>query len=142
MVQALHSPIIIPYIRTPYHTWKGPKGVRINQRGQMGRGQEVREVIEETVRNCWHSYTPRCCLPLYSMGFPFLKNLMVGYPLTPYSCPKSFSSVASTFPSLISEPSSRRAPAAFAYSGASALQWPHQGASRGRAGNGILGMSL
>ncbi len=37
--------------------------------------------------------------------------------------------VASTFPSFIGEPSSWSSAAAFAYSGASDLQWPHQGAS-------------
>ena len=68
-------------------------------------------------------------LPPYSIGFPFLKNLIVGYPLTSNCWASSLSSVASTLPSLISDSSSARVVAAVAYCGASALQCPHQGAS-------------
>lgn len=70
--------------------------------------------------------------PEYSLGDPFsppLKNLMVGYPRTPYSWASSVSSVASTLPSRMFEPSAFSMPAALAYSGARALQWPHHGAS-------------
>lgn len=72
---------------------------------------------------------------MYSLGAalsPFLKNLMVGYPRTPNCCASSDSSVASTLASRISEPSAFSFAAAFAYSGASALQCPHHGASAGR----------
>ena len=54
---------------------------------------------------------------------------MVGYPRTPYFSPSFVSTVASTFASRISESSSFSVAAAFAHSGASALQWPHHGAS-------------
>ena len=60
---------------------------------------------------------------------PFLKNLTVGQPLTSYFSESSVSSVASTLAKIISEDWDLRAVAAFMYSGAKALQWPHQGAS-------------
>lgn len=76
-------------------------------------------------------------LPEYSLGdslSPPLKNLMVGYPRTPYSWASSVSSVASTLPRRTSDPSAFSMPAALAYSGARALQWPHHGASVGATG--------
>merc|ERR1719468_1033327 len=66
--------------------------------------------------------------PPYSMGLPFLKNLRVGYPRTSNFSANFGSSVASTLPSLTAESFSARRPAALAYSGARALQWPHHGA--------------
>lgn len=75
--------------------------------------------------------------PEYSLGdslSPPLKNLMVGYPRTPYSWASSVSSVASTLPRRTSDPSAFSMPAALAYSGARALQWPHHGASAGATG--------
>lgn len=69
------------------------------------------------------------CLPPYSIGTPFLKNFSVGYPLTEYSSASSASSVASTLANLMLDFWFSKLLAAFAYSGAKALQCPHQGAS-------------
>lgn len=62
---------------------------------------------------------------------------MVGYPRTPNCCASSASSVASTLARRISEPSAFSCAAAFAYSGANALQCPHHGASAGRQSAGL-----
>ena len=77
----------------------------------------------------WYMYTINNNIPPYSMGFPSRKNLMVGYPRTSNFSATDDSTVASTLPSLISEPSSASCVAAFSYSGAKALQCPHHGAS-------------
>jgi len=57
------------------------------------------------------------------------KNFIVGKPDTTYFSASSFSTVASTLARRLSEPSAFNAFAAFAYSGANALQCPHHGAS-------------
>ena len=67
--------------------------------------------------------------PLYSDGLPLRKNFSVGYPLTSNFSLRDVSSVASTLARRIGDDSSFNALAAFAYSGAKALQCPHQGAS-------------
>jgi len=67
--------------------------------------------------------------PLYSDGLPLRKNFSVGYPRTSYFSPRAVSSVASTLARRIGDDSSFSALAAFAYSGARALQCVHHGAS-------------
>ena len=64
------------------------------------------------------------------MAFPFLKNLMVGNPWIWNFSASLLCTVASTFPNFISDPSSFRDFAAFAYSGSRAWQCPHHGASK------------
>ena len=54
---------------------------------------------------------------------------MVGYPCTWNFVARSVWTVASTLPNFISDSCSFSLPAAEAYSGARALQWPHHGAS-------------
>ena len=68
-------------------------------------------------------------LPWYSEGLALRKNFSVGYPRTPNFSASLVSSVASTLANLISLPSSFKAWAALAYSGARCLQCPHHGAS-------------
>mmetsp|Transcript_2824 Transcript_2824/g.6588 ORF Transcript_2824/g.6588 Transcript_2824/m.6588 type:complete len:212 (-) Transcript_2824:240-875(-) len=64
--------------------------------------------------------------PSYSLDFPFLNQMRVGYPRTSYFFPSSLSSVASTLARTTS--SSFSFSAAASYSGANRLQCPHHGA--------------
>ena len=54
--------------------------------------------------------------PLYSCGFPDLKNFKVGYPRTPNLVPRAFSTVASTLANLTEDSAFSNALAALTYS--------------------------
>ena len=61
-------------------------------------------------------------LPSYSISSPLTKNLRVGSPSTLNLDSSLVCIVTSTLPSFMADPPSSRTLAAFAYSGASALQ--------------------
>lgn len=74
-------------------------------------------------------------VPVYSSGFvrfPSRKNMSVGYSVTANSLVSSGSEGPSTLASLVLADSAASRAAALMYSGASALQCPHHGASGGQ----------
>ena len=81
---------------------------------------------QKTSKMSWICSLPHWFLsPLYSVALPLRNTLRVGYPVTSYFCASSESTVASTLARVMGGSFSFSSLAAFSYSGASLLQWPH-----------------